>query len=325
MADILTSSTVINLDISIWTGKAKLQRTEVDDSALPPEDLVTLGSKKIFDPVKLKKFHGLKSNAFSFCNRYGVKFMSGWLVDNNYIGELTAKLSEQRVKWDEEVRKFLANYHMECQDWLAANPQWANILANALPRQGEIAKRFNFGWQVFNIIPAPTDTNGDQTQDELAIVPTRAIEKMAKEIGDVRGVYADGKSFRDGPLKRLAAMARSLSFSSPEVDKLSEVLNELANLGSRNITQLILDKLQDPKELVALCVPGEDASDILANCTASHISPEPVSVTVPDYSSLITDAGSILDEVQPALVKQEIGNQQAMSNMLGAIDSEGLW
>lgn len=370
MADILTSSTMLNLDISIWTGKAKLRRTEVDASALPPEELVTLGSKKIFDPAKLKRFHGIKSNAFAACNRYGVKCMGGWLVDNAYIQELADKLSAQRVQWDDEVRKFLATYQMECDDWLNQNPQWANILANALPRQSEIARKFNFGWQVFNIVPAPTDTNGDQTEDELAVVPTRAIEKMAKEIEEVLEIYAPGKAFKAGPLRRLASMARSLSFSSPEVDKLSELLNQLADTGSLDIAQIMLAKLADPKELAAICVPNKASQDILDGClqvlTPNTPQPQPqpqpqpipesVAKSLPDIGSLIADAENVLHqrpmwEPQDAPVIENVepvdnaladaalealkadpqhapvqsGNEEAMSNMLGSIDSEGLW
>lgn len=385
MADILTNSTMLNLDISIWTGKAKLQRTEVDDSALPPEELVTLGSKKIFDPAKLKSFHGIKSNAFAACNRYGVKCMGGWLVSNSSIDELVNKLSAQRGKWDDAVRQFLATYQMECDDWLAANPEWASILANALPRQSEIARRFNFGWQVFHVIPAPTDSVGDQTQDELDIVPTRAIEKMAKEIEGVLDVYAPNKTFRVAPLQRLAGMARSLAFSSPEVDKLGDILNQLANTGSLDIAQIMLGKLADPKELAVICEPGKDAQNILDSVVVlqrpvsqPQSAPEPVqevqqpmTKTLPDIGSLIADAQSVLkqplmrepqasepvaqpiqQEAQPDEVeKQDIykpdntlanaglealqvapepapvqtNNEQAMSNMLGAIDSEGLW
>lgn len=383
MADILTSSTMLNLDISIWTGKAKLQRTEVDDSALPPEELVTLGSKKIFDPAKLRRFHGIKSNAFAACNRYGVKCMGGWLVDNAFILELTGNLSVYRTQWDEVVRQFLATYQMECEDWLKQNPQWANILANALPRQSEIARRFNFGWQVFNIIPAPTNTIGDQTQDELDIVPTRAIEKMSKSIEDSRELYAPGKTFRAGPLRRLASMARSLSFSSPEVDKLAELLNQIADTGNLDIAQIMLGKLANPKELAALCVPSKTPQDILDSVVTLNVpqpqpmstpvqeKQEPVAKPLPDIGSLIADAQSVLnqplvlapqvsepepqvtpaeeqmdpvtaealkdvrevqrmpeykpDPVQPVPVSVPQANEQAMVNMLGTIDSEGLW
>lgn len=321
MADILTNSTVVNLDISIWTGKAKLQRTEVDDSNLPPEELVTLGSKKIFDPAKLKRFHGIKSNAFAFCNRYGVKFMSGWLVDNKYINELTDKLSAQRTLWDDEVQKFTSTYKLECDDWLAANPQWANILANALPRQSEITKRFNFGWQVYNIVPAPTNTNGDQTQCELDIIPTRAIEKMAKELEDAQEVYAPGKVFKASPLRRIARIAGALAFSSPEVAKLEELLNALANTGNLDIARVMLDNLANPKKLAALCAPSKTPQDIIDSimplATASvQPSPAPKAVPapapkplsnqpLPDVENLIAGAQSVLHK-QPVVEKEPV-------------------
>lgn len=304
-------------------------------------------------------------------------------MDNSFIQELTGKLSSHRTQWDEAVRQFLATYQMECDDWLNQNPQWANILANALPRQSEIARRFNFGWQVFNIIPAPTDTLGDQTQDELDIVPTRAIEKMARSIEEVQEVYAPGKTFRAGPLRRLAGMARSLSFSSPEVDKLAELLGQIADTGNLDIVQIMMGKLADPKELAALCVPSKTPQDILDSVVTINVpqpqpmptpvqeKKEPVAKSLPDIGSLLADAQSVLNHplvrvpqvsepepqvtpaeeqmdpvtaealkavrevqrmpeykpapAQPVQVSVPQANEQAMVNMLGTIDSEGLW
>lgn len=382
MQDILTNTTVVHLDITIWTGKAVLKRTEVDDSNLPPEELATLGSKKLFDTTLLKPFNGIKSSAFSYCNKYGVRFLSGWLIDNSYLQELVGKLADLRVRWDGALQDFLANYQAECQNWLRQNAKWQNILANSMPRESEIAKRFNFGWQTFGVVPAPTNVIGDQTQEELGIVPSRAIEKLAREIKDTLPVYAPGKPFRTAPLRKLVDMCRTLSFTSPEVGKLEEVLSQLASTNSLDITQIMLDKLSDPKELAAICQPSKNACQIVDDVwTASRVQavqpedvsepeqqPEPVkpAAPLPDIDSLLSGAMGILNQQpatvqvpervipmpepvlapvvppapvpepmfassvpsqeQPAPAYAETGSmQQAVADMMGMIDSGGLW
>lgn len=362
MSDILTGTTVVNLDISIWTGKARLQRDEVDDSALPPEELATLGSKKLFDPDKLRRFYGVKSSAFAICNKYGVKFLGGWLVDDKYLPELVKKLGEYRTTWDELLNNFLASYQNDCQDWLAQNSQWANILANSMPRQSEIAKRFNFGWQTYNVVPAPTNVNGDQTQDELAIVPSRAIEKMAREVGAIVESFAPGKTFRAASLQRLASMCHTLSFSSPEVVKLGEILEKLASMQDVDIAHTMLVQLSDAAKLAELCVPNKSAGDILHSVVAPPPAPKPQRSSggdqggsgkpLPDVDGLLQEALSLLNPPMqsgpssPAEVfaqpvptpmpepvpsesatppKPQTDTQAALNGMLGMIDSEGLW
>lgn len=360
MSDILTGTTVINLDISIWTGKARLQRDEVDDSALPPEELATLGSKKLFDPNKLRKFYGVKSSAFATCNKYGVKFLGGWQVDDAYLPELINKLSAYRSTWDTLLSNFLASYQTDCQDWLAQNSQWANILANSMPRQSEIAKRFNFGWQTYNVIPAPTNANGDQTQDELSAVPTRAIEKMAREIGAIVDTFAPGKTFRAAALRRVAGMCHALSFSSPEVVKLGEILEKLAVTGDADITHTMLTQLSNAQQLAAICTPAKTVDDILTDVVVGSQPPsevnseEPatetpeikqsgVQMSLPDVDSLLQEAFDVLHapikcvDLEPPAPAEPVVAVDSTPHVVetvttptrdtgsGMIDSGGLW
>lgn len=345
MADILTGTTVINLSISIWTGTAKLHRAEVDDSELPPKDLVTLGSKKLFDPAKLKRFYGIKNNAFFLCNNYGVRFLSGWLVDNSFLPELVDKLVKQRVQWDAEMNTFLQTYDAECQKWLAQNRQWENILANAMPGVAEIGKRFNFGWQVFHVLPMPTSSEGDQTLDEVQIVGSRAVQRMAKEIEEALPTYAAGKQFRASPLRRLAALSDALSFASPEVSKLTDVLNGLVNT-DQFTTRAVLEKLATPEGMAEVCTPDAEVGDIMSGIVDKLFPPkdvpepetveqEDVAVSGIDVSGLLATAKSVLglgmpmpervEEKVEAVAPVNNVQQDVVHNMLGALDSGGLW
>ena len=53
----------LKLDISIWTGKARLTPEDIPNAVadMPPEALATLGSKRIFDPQALRPFNAAKT------------------------------------------------------------------------------------------------------------------------------------------------------------------------------------------------------------------------------------------------------------------------
>jgi Protein of unknown function (DUF3150) len=54
---VLQDVVVVSLDVHIWSGRKKLRPEDLTVSGkLPPKDLVSLGSKKIFDPRALKPF-----------------------------------------------------------------------------------------------------------------------------------------------------------------------------------------------------------------------------------------------------------------------------
>ena len=51
MSNALNDVVVVSLDVRIWSGRKKLRPEDLTASGrLPPKDLVSLGSKKIFDP-----------------------------------------------------------------------------------------------------------------------------------------------------------------------------------------------------------------------------------------------------------------------------------
>lgn len=312
MANIITGTTVINLDISIWTGKARLRREEVDDRDLPPEALVTMGSKKLFDPERLKVFHTLKANAFKVCHRNGVKFLGGWLVADSNVTAVGEQLMKFKTSWDAELVGFLSVYDMCCQEWLAKNAQWASILRSAMPNGAEIAQRFNFGWQAYNVVPAPVDVAGDQMREEAASIGNRAMEKLAREIADTAYVYEDvTKNLKPAPLRRIAELCRAVAFSAPEVDKLGDVLEALANSGSAILAKLTMQTLSDPKNIASICQPDREPEDILAGITL----PAPAA----EVEELVAEAEEVLQETPAA------AQQSAVHNMANMIDSGGLW
>ena len=64
--EVLDKIVALNLDVTLWTGRKKLEAQDLGGVNLPPEDLASLGSKRIADPEKLKVFSTIKCRAASF-------------------------------------------------------------------------------------------------------------------------------------------------------------------------------------------------------------------------------------------------------------------
>ena len=74
---ILDKLLALNLSVSLWSARRKMTAEDMGGVNLPPEDLASLGSKRIADPENLKIFATLKARAVSHLDRIGVRFLSG--------------------------------------------------------------------------------------------------------------------------------------------------------------------------------------------------------------------------------------------------------
>lgn len=79
------------------------------DAELPPEDLASLGSKRIANPNSLKVFSTLKARAFNFLDRHGIRFMSGWAIPEDKAGDSIKELICIRDDFLKEKNAFLAD------------------------------------------------------------------------------------------------------------------------------------------------------------------------------------------------------------------------
>ena len=73
---ILDNLLALNLNVSLWSARRKMSQEDLGGAELPPEDLASLGSKRIADPENLKVFGTLKARAFNYLDRHGVRFMA---------------------------------------------------------------------------------------------------------------------------------------------------------------------------------------------------------------------------------------------------------
>lgn len=166
-------------EISLWGARKKLRAEDVPLGAggeLPPKDLASLGSKKIFNPKILAKFGTLKKQAHSACGKHGIKFMGGYAVPESKADALAVALDAIGVKFDQAKADFVANYEAELAVWVQRHPGWEGWINRATIPVAEVENKFKYGWT-----PAKISTpNADDPTNRLN-------QKMSKEAGGLAG------------------------------------------------------------------------------------------------------------------------------------------
>lgn len=190
--DVLAHSVIMSLDVSIWSGKAKLDRQELSDAdGLPPEQMATLGSKKLFNPAKLRIFNALKARATSALDAAGTKFLGGWLVPEQRFGSVRDAVDHAQGDFHKAVADFISNYQSDLDDWCRQFPEWEYNIRRAAPDTGELMRKFGFSWQAFSAAPLPADNSLDAA---VSVLPAGIMADIAKDAASVlRENFPDGK------------------------------------------------------------------------------------------------------------------------------------
>lgn len=229
---------MIRLEVSIWSGRAKLRRDDLPDNIvadLPPETLASMGSKKLFDPTKLKIFNTLKARASTTLDKKCTRFLGGWATHEDRLPELQQKLDAIKTEFYHEQQQFMQHWHDNLDAWLAQYPSWASILRAAVPTYHEVSGKFSFNWQMYKVAPASADPAlNANLNDALGGIEDGFLDEVAKDISDVYNEcfkekeVVTKKAFR--PVRTLLDKVRGLTFVHPRVTGLEKVLENALGL-----------------------------------------------------------------------------------------------
>ena len=149
---VLNDVVVICLDVHIWSGRKKLRPEDLTASGkLPPKELVSLGSKKIFDPKALKPFRDVKRDADNVCLSHGVRFAKSYAIPRANVKVVFDELGALQAKYGEARTQFLASYDQEKMRWKAQYPGYEKLIETELLPKAEVEARLSFGFTPFCI------------------------------------------------------------------------------------------------------------------------------------------------------------------------------
>ncbi len=237
--NVLDKMSALNLNISLWSARKKITFEDVDhipNQDLPPQDLATLGSKKIAPPESLRIFTTLKARASNMLDRYGIRFMSGWAIPESLAHEVIGELCKIRDEFNTEKEKFLNEYDNLVTDWISKHNQWEEMLKNATDSPDYVRSRMAFDWQLYKVkssFPKPNkqqqsiETGLNQAVENLGTTLFDDIVKTADETW--RKVYEGKDSITHkalSPLKTMEQKLKGLSFIEPHVSPVAQMIEE---------------------------------------------------------------------------------------------------
>lgn len=228
---VIDKTTFVRLDFTLWSGRAKLTREDIPDAdKLPPQELASLGSKRLFDPAKLRPFGALKARAHALLERNGIKFCGGYAISADRADGIRDQLADIWREFDRVKVDFCNAYANGCKEWIAQHPDWADILRNAMPSPHEMPNRFHFSYQMFQVQPTNVlggggnDSHttildmGDKALSEICVMAKTIYEETFKDKHELKA-----KSFQ--PIERLIAKIRAVSFTHPQIEALGGMLD----------------------------------------------------------------------------------------------------
>jgi len=220
----------VNLAIHIWSARKKLDPLDLGGAELPPEDLASLGSKKICDPEDLKVFGTLKARAVNLLDRIGIRFLSGWAIPEPRMDEVTEGLAAIRDEFNKEKDAFLNRYDSSIQDWIAKHPQWSSIITGSIVSESYVRSKMSFRWQVFKVAaPAHVKPVVDSLQDEVSNLGNTLFGEIAKVATETWHRCYAGKTEITrkalSPLKTIHDKLMGLTFVEPRVLPIAELLS----------------------------------------------------------------------------------------------------
>lgn len=152
MSNALNDVIVVSLDVRIWSGRKKLRPEDLTASGrLPPKDLVSLGSKKIFDPKALKPFVDVKRRAEARCQAVGVRFARAFAIPKAAAKSVIAEFNGLAENFGKLREAFLATYDEELARWKAQHPGYERLIEAELLPKAMVGSKFAFGYDVFAI------------------------------------------------------------------------------------------------------------------------------------------------------------------------------
>jgi len=228
---VLDQLLVVHLDIHIWSARKKLSSADLGGANLPPDDLASLGSKRICNPEELRAFGKLKARAVNVLERNGIRFLGGWAVPETRMDEISIELAAIREEFNAAKEAFLQRYDQSVQDWIARHPSWAGIIAGSVVSEEYVRARLGFRWQMFKISPPTNCTPNavcDNLHEETASLGDTLFGEIAKAAKDAWINCFAGKTEITrkalSPLKSLYDKLMGLTFVEPRVQPVAELL-----------------------------------------------------------------------------------------------------
>jgi hypothetical protein len=268
---ILDRLRVVKIDAHIWGGRKKLRKEDLilaDGSVLPPEDLASLGSKKIADPQELSVFNRLKKEAERICLKVGTRFLGGFAVPEGSIHSIRSELERIALSFRAARDDFLSRYDEAVEGWVAKHPEFAMAIRKAVDPVEVVAAGLRFDYVIFRVShPEKTETgvaadSSSPLDRKVGSLSENLFREIAQDADDLVEQSLLGRPSVTrkalSPLKRMRDKLDGLAFLDHRVHPVVATLDELLSrapktgaLDGRYLNEMIATALllSDPDKI----------------------------------------------------------------------------
>jgi len=227
---VLDSLLALHLEVNIWTARKKLSPEDFAGATLPPDDLASLGSKRICDPEDLRVFGTLKARAVSLLDRHGVRFLGGWAIPENQADAIVTELEQILHDFNTAKEDFLARYDESVREWIAKHPGWEQIIFDSTVSADYVRSRMGFLWRLYRIVPPdPADPVMVGIKDEVEGLGQTLFGEVSKAATEAWHKCFAGKMEITrkalSPLRTIHQKLSGLSFVEPRVSPVADLIH----------------------------------------------------------------------------------------------------
>lgn len=277
---VLESLILVSLsEIHGISGRKKLKREDFGDNVeLPPDVIVSLGSKKVIDPKLLNPFTQYKTKAHTLCSAVGIRFLGGYAVPADRVNDLILSLNDVKTEFYIYKRTFLQS---DFDSWIdQCEEKYRKILRDGASVDIDyMESQIQFGFTAIHITPYGNSVIQDGIAGQIKSLTDEVFEEVSTLVdGFLKNLNQSAFTQHTiNPLRRTAEKLASLGFISDDVNMLSlymsDVLNDVPVSGKvtgRKYSDILslLNNLRDPqraKSFVSLLNSGSNVDPSDAN------------------------------------------------------------
>ncbi|EOC0012481.1 DUF3150 domain-containing protein [Cronobacter turicensis] len=256
---VLESLILVSLsEIHGISGRKKLKREDFGDNVeLPPDVIVSLGSKKVIDPKLLNPFTQYKTKAHALCSAVGIRFLGGYAVPADRVNDLISSLNDVKTEFYIYKKTFLQS---DFDSWIdQCEEKYRKILRDGASVDTEyMENQIQFGFTAIHITPYGNSVIQEGIAGQIKSLTDEVFEEVSGLVdGFLKNLNQNAFTQHTiNPLRRTADKLASLGFISERVNKLavyiSDVLADVPVTGKvtgRKYSDILslLNNLRDPQ------------------------------------------------------------------------------
>lgn len=174
---------LISLDNHVWSGRKKLKPEDLGKAVadLPPEELASLGSKKIFDRQRLAVFNSLHRAAVRACVSVGIRFLGGFAIPEQDAPAVIQELDRIKAEYQMQRTKFIQEYDDVIQEMLQNYPTWNHMLRNSIMTVEQAASRISWDWDALKVVSSGIDLADEKMAEKAQGMAGQLFFEVSKE------------------------------------------------------------------------------------------------------------------------------------------------